>query len=123
MKGALHYCAGGMKLTDFGLARMFGSPEAGRYTHQVRRLHESHASEPALSTIKLPLRLIIVCLGIGAQCACCFVSLSQHRRITLNRSQTMIVCQLQQFLPGAGVHALVSAAGAPVRQHMLRAGL
>ncbi|CAK0783466.1 hypothetical protein CVIRNUC_006665 [Coccomyxa viridis] len=26
---------GGMKLTDFGLARMFGSPESGRYTHQV----------------------------------------------------------------------------------------
>ena len=37
--GALHHCAGGMKLTDFGLARMFGSPESGRYTHQVQRLH------------------------------------------------------------------------------------
>jgi len=29
--------AGEMKLADFGLARVFGSPEAGRYTDQVRR--------------------------------------------------------------------------------------
>jgi len=28
--------AGEMKLADFGLARVFGSPEAGRYTDQVR---------------------------------------------------------------------------------------
>lgn len=29
-------CAGEMKLADFGLARVFGSPEAGRYTDQVQ---------------------------------------------------------------------------------------
>lgn len=28
-------CAGEMKLADFGLARVFGSPNAGRYTDQV----------------------------------------------------------------------------------------
>lgn len=32
---------GGMKLTDFGLARMFGSPEAGKYTNQVPFFPES----------------------------------------------------------------------------------
>ena len=39
--GALVTCqlvAGGMKLTDFGLARLFGSPESGRYTNQVLSL-------------------------------------------------------------------------------------
>lgn len=28
-------CAGEMKLADFGLARVFGSPNAGRYTDQA----------------------------------------------------------------------------------------
>ena len=29
------FMTGEMKLADFGLARAFGSPEAGRYTSQV----------------------------------------------------------------------------------------
>ena len=33
------------------------------------------------------------------------------------------VLQFQRFLLGAGIHALVSAAGAPVWQHLLRASL
>lgn len=34
-KGSLGRNAGEMKLADFGLARMFGRPEDGRYTSQV----------------------------------------------------------------------------------------
>jgi hypothetical protein len=47
----LAFFAGGMKLTDFGLARMFGSPEAGRYTNQVPFFHESPLAELMLMNV------------------------------------------------------------------------
>ena len=40
-----------MKLTDFGLARMFGSPEAGKYTNQVPLFCESPLAELMLMDV------------------------------------------------------------------------
>ena len=51
--------AGGMKLTDFGLARMFGSPEAGKYTNQVPFFHES--------SLAVLMRMNVVCVWSETQ--------------------------------------------------------
>ena len=50
-EAVLAFFAGGMKLTDFGLARMFGSPEAGKYTNQVPLLHEFPLAELMLMNV------------------------------------------------------------------------
>ncbi len=66
-----------MKLTDFGLARLFGSPEAGRYTHQV--LAYSSALSRALSGSSALCRMAdMSCNCILKQPACMAHQILRH---------------------------------------------
>ena len=76
---------------------MFGSPEAGRYTHQVQRLHNCmlQSQKSVQVSTGTSLQSSNVCLGIGTHCACyCCILITVQAHITSQNCQFVIFCKL-----------------------------